>query len=124
MLQSDDPVYQTAVDMMLLGGLAEICRAYYQIHQLIWAGQKDAVRFLEEHAPAFLALFRKAIHTPDRVEKGQLYQQLVSDILAPVGGLWEEEGTKIFLRDDTQHPEGVEIAQAYWQGLVRPQNTL
>ena len=103
---------------MLIVGLAGIPRAYYQIRQLLWAGQKDAVRYLEAHDPRFLTLLREAIQSSDRVQKGQLYQKLVATVLAPVGGIWEEQGTAIYLRDGDRHPEGVEIAQEFWKDLV------
>ena len=61
MARSGNPVYQTAVDMMLIVGLAEICRSYYRVRNLPWEGEKATVRYLQEHDADYLALLRECI---------------------------------------------------------------
>lgn len=118
MLLSDDPVYQTAVDMMLLTGLSGLCRAYYCVRHLPWQGEKAAIRYLQDHDPGFLAGLRDCIAWTDRKQKLRTYEQLVEDALAPAGGLWAPTITAVYLRDAEQHAEDVGTALSFWESLL------
>lgn len=54
MASSHDPVYQTAVDMMLTACLPGAWRAYFACRALPWEGEKAAVRYWEEHDAEYL----------------------------------------------------------------------
>jgi hypothetical protein len=69
MAQADDPLYQTAVDLMLYGGLSNICRVYCQVRDLPWEGEKAGLRYLEQHDPAYLARLRDCLASGDRARK-------------------------------------------------------
>ncbi len=118
MIPSDDPVYQTAVDMMFLAGLSGLCRAYYTVRNLHWAGEKAAVRFLQDHDPVFLERFRECIASADRVHKARLYDQLVEQALEPAGKLWAPGVTAVVLRDPEQNETEIEAALQFWEGLL------
>ena len=118
MIQADDPVYLTAVDLMLMGGLSGICRAYFQVRHLAWEGEKAAIRYLQSADPAFLDLLHACIAQTDRAQKLALYEQLVAQALAPVGTLWTHGLTAVFLSDAPQSASRLESALQFWQDLL------
>jgi hypothetical protein len=118
MAQSSDPIYLTAVDMMLVSGLSTITRIYFRTHNLPWQGEKAAVRYLQTHDAAYLALFRAWLAATDSKRKITLYEQLVAETLAPIGPLWTPGITAIFLRDSAGHPAQVAEALSLWETLL------
>lgn len=118
MIQADDPVYLTAVDLMLMGGLSGICRAYFQVRHLSWEGEKAALRHLQTLDPAFLSQLQACIAHADRAQKLTLYEQLVARTLAPVGTLWTHGLTAVFLSDPPQSAPRLESALQFWQDLL------
>ena len=119
MLTSDDPDYETALDVRLLYGLDDVLTGYFAIRRLRWEGEKAAVRYLRERDPAFLALFRRCIAEQDQAAKFALYDQLCQKATAPVGGVWRDEPTCAHLRDsESVTPETHAEATAFVQSLV------
>ncbi|MEM7127297.1 MAG: hypothetical protein AAF702_13275 [Chloroflexota bacterium] len=118
MVQSNDPIYETAVDMMLMGGIGSICREYFQIRNLPWQGEKVAIRLLEKQDPGFLALFRECVDESDRRKKVDLYTQLVERAIAPIGPLFAPGITAVCLEDRSQQPARVEEALRFWEELL------
>lgn len=119
MMQAEDELYLTAVDMMLMGSLASICRDYCRVRDIHWKGQKHALRYLQQHDPDFLALLREAITASNRARRVTLYEQLVQRAIAPVGQLWQNGITAVYLRDTAQHPAKVAQALTFWENLLR-----
>jgi predicted nucleotidyltransferase len=118
MVQSDDPVYQTATDMLLCACLSGVTRAYYTVRSLAWEGEKRAVRHLQDSDPAFLAQLRACLTTMDRVEKLRHYEELVRLALAPVGAPWQTGVTAVYLRGPDQSSPQIEAALQFWNSLV------
>ncbi len=115
MANSDDPIYETAVDMSLMGGIGNICRDYFQIRNLLWQGGKAAIRTLEQHDPGFLGLFRECIAEHNRERKLILYTQLVEHAIAPIGPLFAPGMTAVCLEDRSLHPVKVKEALLFWE---------
>lgn len=118
MIQADDPLYHTAVDLMLLGGLSTICREYCQARSIPWQGEKAALRYLQAHDPAYLALLQTALAEPDRQHKLALYEQLVQQALEPIGPLWSAGLTAVILRDMPHETAHLQTALHYWEDLL------
>ena len=117
MAQVDDPAYQTAVDLMLCGGLSTICRVYYQIRDLPWEGEKVAARYLQQHDAHYLALLRECLAAGDRARKLELFGQLVAETLRPAGELWQPGVTAVALDEPARTPGAVQAALDFWQSL-------
>jgi predicted nucleotidyltransferase len=117
MVQTDDPVYLTAVDLMLLAALGDICRAYYRIRHLPWEGEKAAIRYLQQQDANYLALLRECLAAADRAGKVQLYEKLVAATLAPIGGVWQPGLTAVYLEPAANAPAEVETALEFWESL-------
>jgi hypothetical protein len=119
MLASDDPVYLMAVDIRLLYSLPEVFVGYARARRMPWRGEKELIRYLQQHDQAFLNLFRLSIAETDRAHKVALYEQAAALALAPVGGLWSPEATGVQIRTDPAfQPTQIERALAFWQSLV------
>ena len=118
MFQSGDPVYLTAVDLMLTSGISRLCRDYYRARGLVWEGEKAAVRFLQDHDPRYLNLLRCYLAESGRAEKVNFYRQLVEKTIAPIGPIWIRGQSAVYLRNMEEQPARVEEALAFWEELI------
>jgi hypothetical protein len=117
MAQADDPDYHTAVDLMLYGALHDICRAYYRLRNLPWEGEKAAMRYLQRHDPAYLGLLRECLAATERARKAQLFEQLATETLRPVGQAWQPGCTAVILDAPDATAAQIETALDFWQSL-------
>jgi hypothetical protein len=117
MAQVDDPVYQTAVDLMVCGGLSDICRAYYQMRNLPWEGEKAGLRYLQQHDTAYLALLRQCLAATDRAQKLELFGRLVAETLRPAGNSWQPGCTAVALDGTARAAADVQAALDFWESL-------
>lgn len=119
MAQSDDPTYLTAVDMMLISSLTGLWRAYYQVRDLRWEGEKAAVRYWQAHDPAYLEWLRECMSEPDRHKKLAQYEALLRHTLAPVAPLWEGDVSAVYLRNTPHTEANLRTALEFWEGLFK-----
>jgi hypothetical protein len=119
MLASDDSVYLMAVDIRLLYSLPEVFVGYARVREIPWRGEKELIRYLQQHDQAFLELFRQCIAETDRKHKVALYEQAAATALAPIGGLWVPEATSVQIRTDAAfQPAQIEHALTFWRSLI------
>ena len=118
MVQSDDQIYLSAADLMLMTGLADVCRSYYIARDLLWQGEKRALKYLKKHNPTFLERLQMCIGETDRMQKVSFFEALVAEALEPVAALWNPGVTTIYLRESSKHPSGVAKALHFWEGLL------
>ncbi len=117
MIQSDDPIYQTAVDMMLTSGLSDVYQVYYRVHNLPWQGEKEAIRYWQLNDPNYLKLLQACFSTVDRNQKVELYEQVVRQTISSIGPMWKEGITAVYLKDTTLHPAQISEALQFWETL-------
>ncbi len=120
MAQSDDPVYETAVDMMLATSLGGMSRAYCSIRHIPWEGEKAALRYLAAHDSDYLALLRSCLRATERHHQLVSYEQLVQQTLAPIGELWQTDVTAVYLRGAEHTAENLDTALNFWNNLLTP----
>jgi predicted nucleotidyltransferase len=119
MLSSDDPVYLMAVDIRLLYSLPEVFVGYARARSMPWRGEKELIRYLQQHDQAFLDLFRQCIAETDRSRKVDLYERAAALALAPAGGLWQPKATSVQIRaDESFQPAQIMHALEFWQSLI------
>lgn len=121
MAASDDPIYRLCVDYRLLYTLADLPPAYFQVRKLPGPGEKDRLRHLMAHDPAYLDLFRRCVDEPDRARKVDLYVELAGRTVAPVGPLWDDGATAVRLdpaaeRDATR--DDIAAALSWWRETI------
>ena len=117
MLDSDDLTYLLAVDARLLYMVSEVFTAYFSVRDLIWDGEKAAIRYLRLYDRAFLDQFQACIAAMDRADRFRQYEELARLALAPVGPLWDDHVT-VFTSDTTAEA-ATQQAQQVWQHLVQ-----
>jgi predicted nucleotidyltransferase len=117
MSHSSDPIRLTAVDLILSTGLNEACRAYCQLRGLAWQGEKAALRHLQAHDPAYLALLRACLAETDRPRRVQLYEQLIAATLQPAGGTWQPGLTAVALDGHDYGPAELDAALEFWESF-------
>jgi predicted nucleotidyltransferase len=107
-----DRIYQRALDMRLLYGLFETVMDCLRFRGIPWQGEKAAVRWLDEHDPAFLALFEAALAAVTTADRMALYEELVRKACEPVGEVWGAEQT-----GGASYPQGDPRASSRWEKL-------
>ena len=118
MLASDDPVYLIAAELRTaLYGPTDLLFNYFDIRNLTWHGDKEAVRYLMAHDPAYLARFRAFISEGELVRKAALYKELAARTVAPVGDLWPQGITALAVEQGSD-PESREEALSFWDALT------
>ena len=118
MLTSDDPIYLIAAELrMALYGPADLLFAYFDIRNLTWQGDKEAVRYLIAHDPSYLARFQTFISESDPATKAARYKELAGRTVAPVGDLWPQGITALAV-DQRSAPEAQREALSFWDALI------
>lgn len=118
MLQSDDDVYLSAMDMRFLYMLLEVLDAYLITRGIPQRGEKYTIRYLKEHAPDDLTLYLSALQASDRQAKFAYYKQFAQIALEPIGGLWGTNKVTAFnLHEDMPLDEYSKLLD-FWQDLL------
>ena len=94
MAQAKDDLYQTTVAIrMAVYGHMDVWFGYFTVRKLVWRGDKDAVKYLEQFDPTFLTLYQEFIQETALAQKLLLYEKVAAVATAPMGGLWPAEAT-------------------------------
>jgi hypothetical protein len=119
MVVSEDPVYQTALEVRLGYCLADVLVGYLAIRGHRWQGEKAAVRFLEESDPGFLETLNRCRATTNTRQKFEVYETLCEIAVAPAGGLWPPAPASVKLRPDgAVTPEAQQAATDFLMALT------
>jgi len=118
-LASADPTYLLAADMrMLLFGPQDLFFNYFAVRGLPPDSEKNSIRYLQVHDPAYLTLFQRFLLETDRQAKFHYYEQVAMMTLAPVGGLWRTGETIMNIDAQVVTPAMETSALDFWEGLV------
>jgi hypothetical protein len=71
-------------------------RSYFQIRRLAWKGEKASLEYLEAEEPGVFRNMVEFYGTQDLRHKLTLLHGLTRKILAPVGGMWQEDDLLTF----------------------------
>jgi predicted nucleotidyltransferase len=120
LIAAEDPLYLQTLDLrMALYAPADLFFNYFRARNLRWDGDKWAIRYLNEHDPDYLILFRRFLIEPDRTRKFTLYEQLAVRALEPVGDLWAEGDTIIMPGTEVVTAEIEQQTLDFWESLIR-----
>jgi predicted nucleotidyltransferase len=119
LMASSDPVHRQAAELRIsMYGVMNVTLGYFFVRGLRWEGDKAAVRHLQEHDPAFLALLQALLREPNLDAKFALYEQACAASLGPGGELWDGEVTVMWNDSQPVTSEGIERGLAFWEDLV------
>jgi hypothetical protein len=117
--RSNDQLYQREVDIRLMFTSFFMFCDYFHLRRLPWQGSKAAMRWLEQHDPAYLTLFHAFLDAPNRAAKLPIYERLVELTLAPVGQVLSNEQSAVnFAPDSVFEPGMIERGLAFWESLI------
>ena len=120
--RSDDPVYIQAVDLQVNGMLDYLMVDYFNFRDLLWKGEKDAVRYWTSHDPEFLRLFMSCLKEPVTGRRVVLLKTLCALATRPFGPIWEDDHAAMHIRTDDARTQDVsEVSRAaldFWERLV------
>ena len=120
--RSDDSIYIQAVDMYVNGILDYLMVDYFNFRELLWKGEKDAVRYWTSHDPGFLHLFMQCLKETETSRRVVLLKTLCALASKPFGPIWGEDQTAMHVRTDGDSTLDValsaEEALDIWDGLV------
>lgn len=117
--QSIEPSYMTAADVLVQSSVEPTLRAYFELRQLPWQGEKDAVRYLAEHDPEYLSLLRACLAAAERQRKLSFYEQLVNRTLQPFGETWQLDTSAVCLGAPIEDAAQVHSALEFWDSIFR-----
>jgi hypothetical protein len=124
MVRSDDAIYGQALNARLLYCLFEVFFAYFRFRNLLWQGEKHAIRHLAANDPEFLGLFNQCMAEIDLQRKMMLYEQLAEQATAPLGGLWPDGSTAMQFEAGTEVQEDVvRRGLGFWEDLITNQHS-
>ena len=116
---SDDPIYRATAELRTsVYGPSDLLFGYWEIRNLRWEGDKEAVRYLEAHDPHYLALFQRYLREADPGRKLALYEQLAERTTAPLGGLWTEGTIALTFDAQTVSPDMIEAGLRFWEDVL------
>ena len=119
MIESDDPVYLSAIDLRMLYQLDDLMLDYFRVRRLAWSGEKDAIRYWQSHDADYFELFSRCLQETDRRPRVDLYEQLANATMAPAGALWESGATTFRLSPDSaMTEENIRAAKDFWESLL------
>ena len=120
--RSDDPVYIQVVDLHVNGMLDYLMVDYFNFRDLLWKGEKDAVRYWTSHDPEFLRLFMSCLRESDTSLKVALLGTLCALAADPLGPIWEDDHASMHIRPDDEQTQDIsEVSRTaldFWEGLV------
>ena len=119
---SDDPLVTQAAELMLMGQLDFLMTDYFNFRDLLFKGEKEAIKYWSSQDPSFLRSFMECLREPDPSRKLALYEELTAIAAAPVGDIWKQRHTVMSIRLDPESESDIgadtERALDFWDRLV------
>ena len=120
--RSDDPIYIQAVDLQVNGMLDYLMVDYFNFRDLLWKGEKDAVRYWTSHDPEFLRLYVRCLKESVTGRRVVLLGTLCALAVGPLAPIWEDDNAAMHIRPDDDRNQDVSVvsqaALNFWEGLV------
>lgn len=114
--QSQDPLHQSAFDMVLASCLSGTWRCYFDVRRMAWEGEKAAIRYWTLHDSEYLGAIRRCLDRHDRQEKLAAYREAVERTIEPIGKTLNRGETALVLAGPNSRVE-VQRTLHFWQSL-------
>lgn len=114
--ESNDPAYHEALEVRLLYSVSEVFTGYFEFRDIIWRGEKTAMKYLKENDAGFYNAFiayTKAANLEDKFNK---YSDLVKTVFIDGYKLWNK-GDILPQTQDRSKADETELIK-YWDELT------
>ncbi len=88
---SNDTLYQEALEMRLLYSTMELITAYFSFRDIPWRGEKTAIKYLEKNDPDFRSLFHRYSASQNIDDRMSCYRQLFEKTLHGEYQKWSDD---------------------------------
>lgn len=78
---------------------------YFWFRERAWEGEKQALKYLEEHDPTVFQLLEAFYSTGDVAEQFECAERLAQRVLEPIGGFWHEGEVLAFCETNSEDLE-------------------
>lgn len=113
---SNDPLYHEALEMRFLYSISEVFMGYFEFRDILWRGEKAAIKYLKENDVNFYNAFMgyaKATNLSDKFEK---YTALVGLVFTAEYTQWKK-GNAFPQVKDKVNMDSKKLIE-YWNGLI------
>ena len=86
----------TLSSYLLHQGMYWIVPQYFQIRNLEFKGEKDALEYIQKHEPKMFQSITEFYKTTEKTRQTNLFQYVAETVLEPVGGLWNKDEVLTF----------------------------
>jgi hypothetical protein len=115
--RSQKPAYLTALTLRLSWGIFECLLGYFVLRGMEWRGEKDAIGWLQTHAPTYLELVQACLSENNIHRKFPLYESVLKETIPENLGIWKENIVGVTLHQPYSE-QAVKTALRFWNNLV------
>ena len=122
LVASDDPEVVDAALMMINGQLDYLMTDYFNLRDLMFKGEKEAVKYWASCDPAYHRAYMDCLREVDPLRKQALLEEVAAIAAAPRGDLWKEGDTVMHLKlegvSESDIAGETETAFEFWDRLI------
>jgi predicted nucleotidyltransferase len=114
--ESNDPSYHEALEVRLLYSVSEVFTGYFEFRDILWRGEKTAMKYLKESDIDFYNAFIAYAEAVDLSDKFSKYSDLVKMVFTDRYKLWNKSDVLPQAKDRAKANE--EQLVKYWKELT------
>lgn len=114
--ESNDPLYNEALEVRLLYSVSEVFTGYFEFRDILWRGEKSAMKYLKESDPGFYNAFISYTKASSLKEKFNAYVALVKLVFVGSYRLWSKGN--IFPQSKDRTKANNQDLVEYWEKLT------
>lgn len=114
--ESNDPLYHEALEIRLLYSVSEIFTGYFEFRDILWRGEKNAIKYLKENDSKFYSSFVVYTKAADLKDKFKKYVELVKLVFTDKYKFWEINDVMPQAKDRAKADE--KALSEYWNKLI------
>jgi hypothetical protein len=114
--ESGDPIYHQALEMRLLYSVSEVLTGYFVFRDILWRGEKTAIKYLKENDADFYEAFTRYTEATNLEDRFKAYNHLLDLVFTTGYERWKKGDVWHQAKDRSRVNEQDLIE--YWKKLV------
>jgi len=115
--ESHDPIYHEALEIRLLYSVSEVFTGYFEFRDILWRGEKNALKYLKENDIPFYSAFVSYTKATGLKQKFDRYSEMVSLVFPNGYRTWQK--TEIAPQPKDRSKADIKALIVYWQELIK-----